>query len=159
MALSHVVPDLILKTLQDNDYIEILGSGKQIRHYTYGEDLAKGICLLLEHPNAVNEDFNLSTAQSTSVLELAEIIWNKIRKDEEFKYKSVDPFEFDVQKRIPSTDKAKDLLGFEAKTSIDEMLDIVTIDGKARGIIARNLLTGEYERHFGHAVVLSLIHI
>ena len=56
---------------------------------------------------------------------LAEIIWNKIRKDEEFKYKSVDPFEFDVQKRIPSTDKAKDLLGFEAKTSIDEMLDIV----------------------------------
>ena len=36
-----------------------------------------------------------------------------------------------------------------------EMLDIVMIDGKARGIIARNLLTGEYERHFGHAVVLA----
>ena len=36
-----------------------------------------------------------------------------------------------------------------------EMLDIVKIDGKARGIIARNLLTGEYDRHFGHAVVLA----
>ena len=36
-----------------------------------------------------------------------------------------------------------------------EMLDVVTIDGKARGIIARDLLTGEYERHFGHAVVLA----
>ncbi|HTD94518.1 MAG TPA: succinate dehydrogenase (quinone) flavoprotein subunit, partial [Chitinophagaceae bacterium] len=35
-----------------------------------------------------------------------------------------------------------------------EMLDIVTIDGKARGIIARNLVTGKLERHFGHAVVL-----
>ncbi|MCO6462200.1 MAG: fumarate reductase/succinate dehydrogenase flavoprotein subunit [Saprospiraceae bacterium] len=35
-----------------------------------------------------------------------------------------------------------------------EMLDVVTIDGKARGIIARNLITGELERHFGHAVVL-----
>jgi succinate dehydrogenase / fumarate reductase, flavoprotein subunit len=35
-----------------------------------------------------------------------------------------------------------------------EMLDIVTIDGKARGIIARNLVTGELERHFGHAVML-----
>ncbi len=35
-----------------------------------------------------------------------------------------------------------------------EMLDIVTIDGKARGIIARNLVTGELERHFGHAVLL-----
>ena len=125
LALSHVVPDLILKTLQGTDSIEILGSGNQIRHYTYGEDLAKGICLLLEHPNAKNEDFNLSTAQSTTVLELAEIIWKKIRKDEEFKYTSADPFEFDVQKRIPSTDKAKKLLGFEATTTIDEMLDVV----------------------------------
>jgi succinate dehydrogenase / fumarate reductase flavoprotein subunit len=36
-----------------------------------------------------------------------------------------------------------------------EMLDVVIIDGKARGIIARNLVTGEIERHFGHAVVLA----
>ncbi len=36
-----------------------------------------------------------------------------------------------------------------------EMLDVVIIDGKARGIIARNLITGEIERHFGHAVVLG----
>ena len=36
-----------------------------------------------------------------------------------------------------------------------EMLDIVIIDGKARGIIARNLVSGELERHFGHAVLLG----
>lgn len=35
-----------------------------------------------------------------------------------------------------------------------EMQDVVLIDGKARGIIARNLITGELERHFGHAVLL-----
>lgn len=35
-----------------------------------------------------------------------------------------------------------------------EMLDVVKIDGRARGIIARNLVTGELERHFGHAVLL-----
>jgi succinate dehydrogenase / fumarate reductase flavoprotein subunit len=35
-----------------------------------------------------------------------------------------------------------------------EMLDVVIIDGKARGIICRNLVTGELERHFGHAVLL-----
>ncbi len=35
-----------------------------------------------------------------------------------------------------------------------EMLDVVTIDGRARGIIARNLVTGEIEKHFGHAVLL-----
>lgn len=36
-----------------------------------------------------------------------------------------------------------------------EMLDIVVIDGKARGIIARDLITGKLERHFGHAVLLA----
>jgi succinate dehydrogenase / fumarate reductase, flavoprotein subunit len=35
-----------------------------------------------------------------------------------------------------------------------EMLDVVVIDGKCRGIIAKNLVTGEFERHFGHAVLL-----
>ena len=35
-----------------------------------------------------------------------------------------------------------------------EMLDIVKVDGKARGIIARNLITGEIERHSAHAVIL-----
>jgi succinate dehydrogenase / fumarate reductase flavoprotein subunit len=35
-----------------------------------------------------------------------------------------------------------------------EMLDVVTIDGKARGIIARDLVSGKLERHFGHAVLL-----
>ena len=35
-----------------------------------------------------------------------------------------------------------------------EMLDVVVVDGKARGIIARDLVTGKLERHFGHAVLL-----
>lgn len=125
LALSHVVPDLILKTLEMNNEIEILGKGNQIRHYTYGEDLAKGICLLLDHPNAKNQDFNLSTKNSTTVLELAELIWKKIRPNDEFKYVSVDPFKYDVQKRIPDVQKAKDLIGFEAETTLSEMLDIV----------------------------------
>lgn len=125
LALSHVVPDLILKTLEKNNEIEILGKGNQIRHYTYGQDLAKGICLLLDHPNAKNQDFNLSTKNSTTVLELAELIWKKIRPSDEFKYVSVDSFKYDVQKRIPDVQKAKELLGFEAKTTLSEMLDIV----------------------------------
>ena len=81
--------------------------------------------MLLDHPNAKNEDFNLSTSESTNVLELAELIWKKLKPDKDFKYDSVDPYEYDVQKRIPSTEKAKKMLGFEAKTSLDKMLDIV----------------------------------
>ena len=125
LALSHVVPDLILKTLNYHGELEILGKGNQIRHYTYGEDLAEGIVTLLKHPNAKNDDFNLSTSESTTVSELAELIWNKIRPDDPFQLTHADSFEYDVQKRIPSTEKAKNLLQYEAKTSLSEMLDIV----------------------------------
>ena len=125
LTLSHVVPDLIIKALEGKDYIEILGSGEQIRHYTYGEDLAKGIVTLLKHPNAKNNDFNLSTNESTKVIDLAKLIWEKTRGSEKFEVRNVEAFKYDVQKRVPATDKAKDLLGFEATTSLSEMLDIV----------------------------------
>src|SRR5690606_31552911 len=46
-------------------------------------------------------------------------------------------------------------LGNVTLYSRHEMLELVTIEGKARGIIARNLVTGELERHFGHAVLLA----
>jgi len=45
-------------------------------------------------------------------------------------------------------------LGNVTMYSRHEMLDVVTIDGKARGIIARDLVNGKLERHFGHAVLL-----
>ena len=125
LALSHVVPDLVNKVLQGQDPLHILGDGSQVRHYTYGGDLARGIRMAMESPDAVNEDFNLSTAQSTTVLDLAELIWRKINGDREFRYVSDPPFEHDVQMRVPDTRKAKAVLGFEATTSLDEMLDEV----------------------------------
>ena len=81
LALSHVVPDLVLKVLKGQDPLHILGDGSQVRHYTYGGDLAHGIRLAMESPKAVNDDFNLSTARSTTVLELAECIWSKVHAD------------------------------------------------------------------------------
>jgi len=123
LAMSHVVPDLIQKVLKGQDPIHILGDGRQIRHYTYGGDLAKGIRLCIENEKAINEDFNLSTSQSTTVLELAQHIWKKINGDKPFRYISDPPFKYDVQKRIPSVEKAKRILGFEAKISLDEALD------------------------------------
>ncbi len=125
LAMSHVVPDLIQKIVKGQDPLHILGDGQQIRHYTYGADLARGIVTAMEHPAAHNEDFNLSTAESTNVLELAENIWHRLRGDTPFRYVSDTPFEHDVQRRVPAVDKARDVLGFEATTSLDEMLDLV----------------------------------
>jgi UDP-glucose 4-epimerase len=126
LAMSHVVPDLVQKLLKGQDPLHILGDGHQVRHYTYGGDLAKGIVMAMESPAAVNEDFNLSTAASTTVLELAEAIWRRIKGEgTPFRYVSDTPFEHDVQRRIPSTEKARRVLGFEATTTLDQMLDEV----------------------------------
>ena len=62
LAMSHVVPDLVQKVLKGQDPLHILGDGSQVRHYTYGGDLARGMVLAMESTAALNEDFNLSTA-------------------------------------------------------------------------------------------------
>ena len=124
LAMSHVVPDLIQKVLKGQDPLHILGDGNQIRHYTYGGDLAQGIVLAMESDKAVNEDFNLSTDVSTTVEELASMIWTKIKgpgiplriiRDE--------PFTYDVQRRVPDVEKARAILGFEATTKLDNVLE------------------------------------
>lgn len=126
LAMSHVVPDLVQKVLKRQDPLHILGDGSQIRHYTYGGDLARGIVDAMENPAALNEDFNLSTAESTTVLQLAELIWKKLKgPDVPFNYVSDEAYEYDVQRRVPGVEKAKDLLGFEATTPLDEILDEV----------------------------------
>ena len=126
LAMSHVVPDLVQKVLKGQDPLHILGTGEQVRHYTYGGDLAAGVVSAMEHPDAHNEDFNLSTEQSTTVLELAESIWRKINGMERpLRTISEEPFTHDVQWRIPSVEKAKRVLGFEALTTLDQMLDEV----------------------------------
>jgi UDP-glucose 4-epimerase len=126
LAMSHVVPDLVQKILKGQDPLHLLGDGTQVRHYTYGGDLARGIVAAMEHPAAVNDDFNISTARSTTVLELAETIWRKIRgPGAAFRYVSDEPFEHDVQRRIPDVTKARDVLGFEATTGLEDMLDEV----------------------------------
>ena len=80
----------------------------------------------MESPEAVNDDFNLSTAASTTVLELAEAIWHKVHgPDRPFRHVSDPPFEHDVQLRVPDVRKAREVLGFEATTTLDQMLDEV----------------------------------
>lgn len=126
LAMSHVVPDLVQKIVKGQDPLHILGSGEQVRHYTYGGDLARGIVASLDHPAALNNDFNVSTAAGHTVIELAETIWRKIKgPDVPLRLVHDEGFEHDVQKRIPDVTKAKELLGFEATTSLDDMLDEV----------------------------------
>ncbi|HEY5934383.1 MAG TPA: NAD(P)-dependent oxidoreductase [Kofleriaceae bacterium] len=126
LAMSHVVPDLVQKILKGQEPLHILGSGDQVRCYTYGGDLAKGIAAAMFHADARNEDFNLSIPTATTVLELAELVWKKVHGDAKpFRYVSDKPYAYDVKRRIPDCSKAKRVLGFEASTSLSETLDEV----------------------------------
>lgn len=125
LALSHVVPDLVLKVLKGQDPLHLLGDGTQVRHYTYGGDLAAGIRAAMESPKALNEDFNLSTATSTRVADLAELIWRKLKGDAPLRVVHDEPYEHDVARRVPDVTKAAQVLGFRATTSLEEMLDEV----------------------------------
>ena len=126
LAMSHVVPDLVQKVLRGQDPLHILGDGHQVRHYTYGGDLARGIRLCMESPAAENEDFNLSTRESTTVIQLAQMIWWKIHgPDRPLRLIHDNPFDVDVQMRVPDVQKAKTVLGFQARTTLDQMLDEV----------------------------------
>ena len=126
LAMSHVVPDIVQKILKGQNPLHILGDGSQVRHYTYGGDLAKGIVTCMENEKALNEDFNVSTSESTTVLELAKVIWHKIKgPNVPFQYVSDEAYEYDVQKRVPSVEKTKRVLEFECTTTLDTMLDEV----------------------------------
>jgi nucleoside-diphosphate-sugar epimerase len=125
LAMSHVVPDLVQKVAKGQDPLRILGNGSQVRHYTYGGDLARGIRACIENPAAIDQDFNLSTPQGHNVLQVAEEIWKRINPGKPFRCVSDEPFKYDVQMRVPAVEKAKRVLGFEATTPLAKILDEV----------------------------------
>ena len=136
LMLSHVLPDLINKLIKGQDPLRILGEGNQVRCYTNGRDIAEGIRLVMESEKAINEDFNISTPTATTVLELAECVWKYINPDKPFRYESDEPFLYDVQKRVPDTTKAKEVLGFEAKITLEESVKEVIEWMKAQNAVA-----------------------
>lgn len=125
LTLSHVVPDLILKVLNGQDPLHILGNGEQTRNFTNGKDIARGIVMAMESPKAENNDFNISTNENIKIIDLARLIWNKINGDKLFSVVHDEPFQYDIQHRLPDTKKAKEVLGFEAEYTLNESLDEV----------------------------------
>jgi nucleoside-diphosphate-sugar epimerase len=126
LVMNHVVPDMVHKLLLGQNPLRILGGGTQRRNFTSASDIAAGIATAIEHPRALNEDFNISSSESTTILELAQAIWTRVLgPDTPFNYVSDEPYEQDVEQRDPDVSKARDLLGFEATTPLESMLDEV----------------------------------
>ena len=123
MLMSHVLPDLIHKALLLNPdgRLPILGEGSQVRHYTNGKDIARGLRMALESDKAINEDFNISSSEPTTVAELADLVWKKIHGTQ-LKLEHCKPFEYDVQVRSPDVSKAEEVLGFKTEVTLEESI-------------------------------------
>ena len=85
------------------------------------DDIASGIVTAMTHPAAENEDFNVSASEELTVTEIARIIWEACGEDPGmFELEHLPSFEVDVQRRWPSVEKAKRLLGWEAQVDLRE---------------------------------------
>ena len=120
-GIAHMVPDLIRKVLSGQRPLQIFGSGEQTRTLTHIDDIADGVVTATGHPAAENEDFNISASEERSVAELARIIWEACGEDPAaFELEHLPSFEVDVQRRWPSVEKARRLLGWEARIDLHE---------------------------------------
>lgn len=119
VGYAHVIPDLIGKVLRGQYPLEILGSGKQTRCYTYVDDVVDGMLFIAER--AENDDFNIGANIETTVTELAERIWRLCKRKEPLKFTHMLSFKDDVQRRFPDVSKIT-RLGWTPKTSLDEGL-------------------------------------
>jgi UDP-glucose 4-epimerase len=120
-GIAHAVPDLIHKALTGRRPLEIFGSGEQTRTITHVDDIADGIVTAMAAPAGENEDFNISASQELSVAELARVIWDACGNEPaEFELRHLPSFEVDVQRRWPSVEKARRLLGWEARIDLHD---------------------------------------
>jgi nucleoside-diphosphate-sugar epimerase len=126
---AHVIPDLVKKIRGGQYPIELLGDGSQTRCFTHVTDIARGIVMALDHPAAVNEDFNLGNEEEITMLELARRIYAAWGGDQPFKATFVPGFPSDVKRRVPDGSKAKRLLGWEPQ--IDFATGLREVIGKA----------------------------
>ena len=120
-GIAHAVPDLIAKVLSGRRPLEIFGSGEQTRTLTHVQDIADGIVTAMGSPAGLNEDFNISASRELTVAEIARIVWEACGEDpQELALEHLPSFRVDVQRRWPSVEKARELLGWEARIDVEE---------------------------------------
>jgi nucleoside-diphosphate-sugar epimerase len=120
-GIAHAVPDLIAKVLSGQRPLQIFGSGRQTRTLTHVDDIGDGIVTAMTSDAGENEDFNVSAFAELSIAEIASLIWEACGNDPaEFELTPLPSFEIDVQRRWPSVEKARRMLGWEARIELPD---------------------------------------
>lgn len=102
-----------------NKPIEIHGDGTQIRAWCYVDDMVDGVLLAMSHPKAVGESFNIGNQRTAAtIFGLATTVVRVLGSKSPIVFVPRD--HVDVELRIPSVAKSRELLGFEAKVDLEE---------------------------------------
>jgi UDP-glucose 4-epimerase len=108
----------VLRALK-NEPIEIHGDGTQIRAWCYIDDMVDGLLLAMVHPKAVGESFNIGNQRAVvTIFGLANTVARVLHSKSPILFTRKDYA--DVELRVPSVGKARELLGFEAKIDLEE---------------------------------------
>jgi nucleoside-diphosphate-sugar epimerase len=126
VGYSHVLPDFVCKIKNgqgsEENPLEILGDGTQVRHYTDVKEIAEGILIATHHHKAINEDFNIAIDKGHSVMDIASLVWKSMGGGDLF-IKNLPGFQHDVKFRSPDITKTQQVLGWKAKITLDENIN------------------------------------
>lgn len=120
-----VIPRMVSRALK-NEPISVYGDGEQTRCFTFVSDVVKAFIDLANHPGAIGQIFNLGNDKAISIKELAYMIKRMTNSKSEVVFIPYDKayeegFE-DMRVRIPDVSKIKNLIGFQPKVSLEEIL-------------------------------------
>jgi UDP-glucose 4-epimerase len=134
-----VVPRFIQNALK-NEPIQIYGTGRQTRCFSYVGDLVEAITKLINCDRAMGKVFNIGSNEEISIEMLADKIVKMTNSTSKKQYISYEkaygrPIE-DMMRRVPSIDKIKKTICWEPKTSLDEILgEIIESERKKKGAL------------------------
>ncbi len=133
-GVCHVFADFIQRIVHEHQNpMLILGSGQQIRSFTWIEDVADAIARYSFSAATQNNDFNLGNPEPTTMIDLAQRIYGLYHEiaglapDSPLRFTHAPTFADDVQVRIPSVEKAQEILGWVPTVKLDEMLRRVLV--------------------------------
>lgn len=143
---THAVDDLIARALSGQRPLQIFGSGAQTRTPTHVDDIAEGIVAAMGSPQGRNEDFNIAASRELPVKEIARIIWEACGKNpadfalehlahSKHSVEHPESFAVDVPRRRPAVEKARELLGWQARIALEDGVAATVERIRARGSI------------------------
>ena len=130
-SYGMVVPRFVGQALRHQS-LTIFGDGTQTRCFCHVSDVVGGLIALSEHPEAFGRVFNLGGTEEISIGDLAERVIELVGSDSEVEYIPYDAayeegFE-DMTRRVPNTDRARRLVGFEPSVGLDDIILSVIAD-------------------------------